>query len=59
MSSTDRSVRMRPRTTRKRSRPCLFRSLRLPTNAMHSPSIYMFIGVYAQEMQGGLVQQLL
>ena len=27
MSSTDRSVRMRPRATRKRSRPCLFRSL--------------------------------
>ena len=38
MSSTDRSVRMRPRATRKRSRPCLFRSLRSPTNALHSPS---------------------
>ena len=29
---------MRPRATRKRSRPCLFRSLRSPTNALHSPS---------------------
>ena len=29
MSSTDRPVRMRPRATRKRSRPCLFRSLSL------------------------------
>ena len=36
-----RSVRMRPRATRKRSRPCLFRSLRSPTNALHSPSIYV------------------
>ena len=39
MSSTDWSVRMRPRATRKRSRPCFFRSLRSPTNALHSPSI--------------------
>ena len=32
LSSTDRSLRMRPRAMRKRSRPCLFRSLRSPTS---------------------------
>ena len=37
-----RSVRMRHRATRKRSRPCLFRSLRSPTNALHSPS-YLYV----------------
>ena len=31
------------RATRKRSRPCLFRSLRSPTNALHSPSIIIII----------------
>ena len=45
-ASTDRSVLMRPRATRKRSRPCLFRSLLSPTNALHSPSTTNVVLLY-------------
>ena len=33
------SAHASPRNARKQSRPCLFRSLRSPTNALHSPSM--------------------
>ena len=50
-----RSVRMRPRATRKRGRPCFFRSLRSLTNALHSPSILRRANVKADLylLQGG------
>ena len=50
---------MRPRATRKRSRPCLFRSLRSPTNALHSPSYYYWASAaspyYTSELNGNFV----
>ena len=45
MSSTERSVRMRPRATRKRSRPCLFRSLRSLTSHQQRRPLCQFIAV--------------